>query len=254
MQTERPESYPERGPVPNDWNAASYKPTEFTDPKVLAAPAWAESADFAQAVAARAARSGKDADSVLELFSSYEPLPLIDGRPKNPRGPTGISGRGLLGKWGPNFAADPIVFRVQAVNAGARQLQMISIRRVDNGLWAIPGGMTDFGEKVSGTLSRELAEEALGKEASPAKVAIWEKNFEMFFERDGVKVYEGYVDDFRNTDDAHMQTAAYYFEWTPSSHRGVRRRPNPNSGRRRSGCALDDYQQPESPSHARESR
>lgn len=33
------------------------------------------------------------------------------GRPMNPRGRTGMQGRGLLGKWGPNHAADPIVTR-----------------------------------------------------------------------------------------------------------------------------------------------
>lgn len=30
---------------------------------------------------------------------------------RNPRGRTGLSGRGLLGRWGPNHAADPIVTR-----------------------------------------------------------------------------------------------------------------------------------------------
>ena len=31
--------------------------------------------------------------------------------PRNPRERTGIRGRGVLGKWGPNYAADPIVTR-----------------------------------------------------------------------------------------------------------------------------------------------
>ena len=34
-----------------------------------------------------------------------------EGAPLNPRGRTGMKGRGLLGKWGPNHAADPIVTR-----------------------------------------------------------------------------------------------------------------------------------------------
>lgn len=33
------------------------------------------------------------------------------GVPLNPFGRTGIRGRGLLGRWGPNHAADPIVTR-----------------------------------------------------------------------------------------------------------------------------------------------
>ena len=33
------------------------------------------------------------------------------GLPRNPRGRTGVCGRGELGQWGPNHAADPIVTR-----------------------------------------------------------------------------------------------------------------------------------------------
>lgn len=44
---------------------------------------------------------------------SHEGSYAIDseGRPLNPHGRTGIVGRGLLGRWGPNHAADPIVTR-----------------------------------------------------------------------------------------------------------------------------------------------
>ena len=31
--------------------------------------------------------------------------------PRNPIGRTGMIGRGLLGRWGPNHAADPVVTR-----------------------------------------------------------------------------------------------------------------------------------------------
>lgn len=34
-----------------------------------------------------------------------------NGYPLNPMGRTGLRGRGLLGRWGPNHAADPIVTR-----------------------------------------------------------------------------------------------------------------------------------------------
>lgn len=30
---------------------------------------------------------------------------------RNPVGRTGLTGRGLLGRWGPNHAADPVVTR-----------------------------------------------------------------------------------------------------------------------------------------------
>ena len=58
---------------------------------------------------------------------------------------TGIAGRGLLGKWGPNQAADPIVTRWHPDCEGT--LQMVAIERtVPAGVWAIPGGMVDDGE------------------------------------------------------------------------------------------------------------
>ena len=44
-----------------------------------------------------------------------------DGRPRNPRGRTGLRGRGLLGQWGPNHAADPIVTRLKPLT---NQLQV----------------------------------------------------------------------------------------------------------------------------------
>lgn len=34
---------------------------------------------------------------------------VVNGYPLNPVGRTGITGRGVLGRWGPNHAADPIV-------------------------------------------------------------------------------------------------------------------------------------------------
>ena len=44
-----------------------------------------------------------------------------EGCPLNPVGRTGMRGRGLLGKWGPNHAADPIVTRFHPTN---KQLQV----------------------------------------------------------------------------------------------------------------------------------
>lgn len=38
---------------------------------------------------------------------------------------------------------------------------MVAIQRLDNDMWAIPGGMVDPGEKATATLKREFTEEAL---------------------------------------------------------------------------------------------
>lgn len=70
---------------------------------------------------------------------------------------TGKKGRGLLGRYGPNHACDPIITRFNIYNC---RIEFIAVKRNDTGQWAIPGGMVDPGEKVSQTLKREFIEEA----------------------------------------------------------------------------------------------
>ena len=55
-------------------------------------------------------------------------------------------GRGLLGKWGPNHAADPVVTRWKKNSGGETVivdskpcLEFVAIKRKDTGEWALPG-------------------------------------------------------------------------------------------------------------------
>jgi len=109
-----------------------------------------------------------------------------------------MTGRGLLGKWGPNYAADPIITRI---NRHEQRVEMLAVQRRDNGQWAIPGGMVDRGEEVSRTLARELQEE------TGVVLDMGE----------GVFVYRGYVDDPRNTDHAWMETTAKHLHLDPET-------------------------------------
>lgn len=43
---------------------------------------------------------------------------IENGYPLNPLGRTGIVGRGVLGRWGPNHAADPVVTRWKRIESG----------------------------------------------------------------------------------------------------------------------------------------
>lgn len=43
---------------------------------------------------------------------------IVQNSPQNPCGRTGLIGRGVLGRWGPNHAADPIVTRWKRDNSG----------------------------------------------------------------------------------------------------------------------------------------
>lgn len=54
-------------------------------------------------------------DGMVNRKSHMGNYEIYDGRPLNPLGRTGLKGRGILGKWGPNHAADPIVSRWKVV-------------------------------------------------------------------------------------------------------------------------------------------
>ena len=158
----------------------------------------------APSTAAGFAGSNAQRSQYLEKKSRYHNGPATNA-PLNPRGRTGMQGRGALGKWGPNHAADPIVTRWHTDESGRRRLQMVAIRRADNGQWAIPGGMVDAGEEVSVTLKREFKEEA-GSMDDPAEQEQFNRLHEELF-KNGLPVYTGYVDDPRNTDNAWMETS-----------------------------------------------
>ena len=113
--------------------------------------------------------------------------------PFNPFGPTGIGGRGLLGKWGPNHAADPIVI---TFDSSRNIYQLLVIERNDTpGIYALPGGMQDSNECISKTVTRELKEET--------NVILDIEN--------AVFIYSGYVNDPRNTDHAWLETCVFLF-------------------------------------------
>lgn len=211
-----------RFPVPDDkvawsveWN--DYDPVDYTAPSVKAGPVWADPD----------VRENKDhkikwnaVDGKVNRKSHHGKYQTVDGAPRNPRGRTGIKNRGLLGKWGPNHAADPIVTRWKRDSKGNQItdptskkpiLQFVAIQRKDSGLWAIPGGMVDAGETVSVTLKREFGEEALNSMGIPEKERkSTEKELSALFKH-GYEVYRGYVDDPRNTDNSWMETIAVNF-------------------------------------------
>ncbi|CAL8082008.1 unnamed protein product [Orchesella dallaii] len=141
-----------------------------------------------------------------------------DGYPLNPAGRTGIRGRGSLGRWATNHAADCIITRWKknedgyvVMLEGKPQLQFIGIIRKDTGEAAFPGGMIDAGEDAMTAVKREFLEEVFSiEEATDEDRSVLEDSLEDVF-RDGETVYKGYVDDRRNTDNAWIETEAISF-------------------------------------------
>ncbi|CAF1218147.1 unnamed protein product, partial [Didymodactylos carnosus] len=130
--------------------------------------------------------------------------------------------------FGPNHAADPIVTRWKRNEKGNKILnndtnkpilQFVSIRRKDTNEFAIPGGMVEKKEKVTDTLQREFQEETLNfpdmSEKSKHDLLAVIKDT---FENGGNRIYTGYVDDPRNTDNAWMESTVYNFHDEHEEH------------------------------------
>jgi ADP-ribose pyrophosphatase len=81
-----------------------YKPIDYTAQNIVNGPEWADKIGaFGQKF--------NELNSKVDRRSHMGSYKVFYGIPFNPRGRTGISGRGKLGRWGPNHAADPIVTR-----------------------------------------------------------------------------------------------------------------------------------------------
>ncbi|XP_053452081.1 ADP-ribose pyrophosphatase, mitochondrial-like [Nycticebus coucang] len=165
-----PGSKVERSQVPNEkvgwlveWQ--DYDPVEYTALSVLAGPRWADP----QISESNFSLKFNEKYGHIERKRQNGLYEIENGRPRNPAGWTGLVGRGLLGRWGPNHAAHPIITRwkrdcsgnkITHPVSGKHILQFVAIKRNVCGEWAIPGMMVDPGE-ISATLKREFSEEAL---------------------------------------------------------------------------------------------
>lgn len=195
--------YPERFPVPNAKRAwehpmPEYAPPLYESPRLIEQDrtkvpgGWADPAEVSREEFYVWSKSG--------YTHSYEGPIKHDpetGRPLNPLGRTGIAGRGALGKWGPNHAADALLTRVSE-ETGLLEILLIKRR---SGEWAIPGGMVDGGETPLEAAYRELVEESgVSLDATTPRL-----------------VYQGMGDGPRNTDNAWIETSAYHFHLSAES-------------------------------------
>jgi ADP-ribose pyrophosphatase len=200
-----PEGYPPRAEVGDvhDWMDPLYEPADYTWAKLLDSdkPLWADEryVPFLDMLDRPATtRGGKKAK--IRACCIYD---FRAGRFLNPAGKTGITGRGVLGKWGANWAADVIV--TKEVDGELYVLLCTKVTQ-DGDALCFPAGMVEADEKVPIAMRRELCEEAV--ENSPAVDFL-------FSEGEVGTIYTGHVDDYRNTDHAWMVTQATHFHASP---------------------------------------
>jgi ADP-ribose pyrophosphatase YjhB (NUDIX family) len=214
-----PGSQVTRGQVPKEkvrWTEdyPNYSPVYYEADVVKQQPVWADDPANLRSLKFNSV-DGKV--NRVSFHGDYE-VDASTGLPKNPCGRTGVAGRGILGKFGPNHAADPIVTRwkrtpsheIATDSKGRPLLEFVAVKRRDNGLWAIPGGMVDAGEHTSVAVKREFGEEALNalEGSAEKKEAIKQRLDDMFSPEKVTHIYDGYVDDPRNIDNAWMETTA----------------------------------------------
>ena len=110
------------------------------------------------------------------------------GKPLNPRGRTGMSNRGLLGRWGPNLAVDPIVTRFEP---GSRKLQMLATRRKGaSHTWGSTGSLVSdpSGDQCFETTIQEVVHRALGYLEQDA---LTQRLIEWLLRDEGHTIYRG---------------------------------------------------------------
>lgn len=115
--------------------------------------------------------------------SCEEKLSYEEGVPLNPRGRTGLAGRGVLPDWGPNYWVEPMVTRLNPETGG------LEVLMVKQGKWTLPGGLSAIGEPLADTLLN------VWKEQSGTQAPFIQ----------GLTVHQEYVEDCRNTDNAWIE-------------------------------------------------
>jgi hypothetical protein len=153
IRAERPPSYPQRQRISIDeslWllDCETYDPPYHVDESVLAQDrsvrpgSWADPEEFALV---------KDEPQIVEAKYHDD-----SGRPLNPRGRTGIAGRGLLGRWGPNHSVPAVVLRR---HGDTGQVDILLGGREEARQLDLPKGFVRPGEPYEGALARVLEDE-----------------------------------------------------------------------------------------------
>jgi hypothetical protein len=195
-----------RFPVPDkfvqfDVEFADYRPVEFTDPSVLSGSDI--DIDLSSATSSEALPFNEvDTEHGVLRKSCVKPYRVVRGIPENPIGRTGVTGRGMLRRWGPNHIGLPLVTRWKKTATGnSNVLEVVATKKSDN-MWAIP-------EVVFPTTERSMylcLEKVLRADVSEET----RKCFQRLYAR-GNRFYRGYFDDPRNTDNAWLEVIAFNF-------------------------------------------
>ena len=215
-----PERYKELSLQERQWTIPNstyyYDVARYTHPIVLAQPAWADEETPSQE------RKQEILDSLFPVWNShtnvldFHKISQIcyideDGLPLNPLGRTGLSGRGLLGKWGPNLAGDLILARKKdGANYYVTQVRKDSYQLSTTGGMVDPSDILEHKNNktkmINGLINAALREYI--EEASNDNTAVLDELKE-YIKSHIQCISGGICDDVRNTDKAFMATGVF---------------------------------------------
>ncbi|KAL9968654.1 hypothetical protein ACROYT_G020769 [Oculina patagonica] len=222
-QSPYPKSNQQRYPVPDflvDWKESfpGYDPPLYTAQEVQTLPPWADP-DILDPSNTSVIITFNCVDKGINRRSHTGMIDVVNQLPRNPVGRTGVAGRGLFGRWGPNHAAQIVVTRWKIGEDGLivqkedkSVLEFVAVKSIDSLEWAIPGGLIDVGDSVSSTLQKLLIKKLFAalKPAILDKMENADERVHTIIEN-AIEVNKGYIDDLRNTDNAWMETVALHF-------------------------------------------
>ena len=189
IRAERPASYPPRQRISIDespWvlDCEEYNPPYYVAPEVLENDRSVKPDGWADPEKVQA--GGHKWNTGTSKHKDDE------GRPLNPRGRTGIAGRGLLGRWGANASVAATFVRTH----GDSGFIEILLGGKDEGLdLSLPKGFVLPDESPDEAVSRVLERESGFRPDS----------------LEGVPVFDGYTFDPRHTDHAWVESRSYLF-------------------------------------------
>ncbi|XP_078407809.1 transient receptor potential cation channel subfamily M member 2 isoform X2 [Cetorhinus maximus] len=192
-----PDTNIERYPVPDEKVPWEVKFDGYTPPTYTAETAGDDHSTGSSKMKTAPKDGSQDRDAGPNTNAVEESLP------QNPKGRTGLGGRGKLRYFGPNHAMDPIITRFKrnsgnsaTVKGGKKVLEFLVVQYPGED-WTLPAGVLQSGETFPKSMKIIL---------NPKMLDMFQKLMKKAFE-----VYRGYVDDSRNTDNAWIETLALNF-------------------------------------------
>jgi len=221
--------YPQRVHVPShkvQWSIAwaAYEPPHYLDPHVQASDRTLLDGGFADPEDPSLLRPSMWAQrSSCEGPIQMHRLDTFTVWPRNPRGRTGLAGRGALGLWGPNRKVYMIVTRRldddQDDLGGGGQLEVL-VRLAPDKKTAcrLPGGFEkpDYARRFPTSFGRAVRQIAKSTwfPAGPADDEEVLLGTMLGLECYGT-TFQGYVDDARNTDNAWVEAMVTQYHLSP---------------------------------------